>query len=442
MSAAPPPNITHPATDDPSGLDESVSENTFLLQRNSSAQVETYSQKQVSSYCQPLSIFRWTLVFLFFCGIAILVTNNEPKRVRKAYYTFPSNFVWGVATSAYQIEGAFNEEGRRGPNATIWDVFVRQPGRVADNSTGDIADDHYHRVKADLALMKSLNIKAYRFSIAWSRILPNGTGDYVNPSGIAFYNHLIDKLLENDIEPFVTLFHWDLPQPLEDQYSGWLGIETTDAFVEYARVCFENFGDRVSRWITMNEAWTVSVNGYASGLHAPGHVSPTEPYIVGHHLLLAHAKAARLYKNEYAEKQNGMIGIANSGDYRYPLTESRNDREAAERAISFQLGWFTDPIFLGKYPDMMRERLGTRLPEFSKEEQRLIHGSADFIGLNYYSAFMASEPLKEASYDGFWSHIYVNFTDDPSWEHNDMGKVWNTFQFGWTFSEMYGYELF
>ena len=166
---------------------------------------------------------------------------------------FPPKFVWGVATSSYQIEGAVQEDGR---GETIWDTFVRIPGTILDNSTGDVADDHYHRMKQDVALMKSLNVQAYRFSVAWSRILPPGVGQ-VNLAGIQFYNELIDELLRNDIEPYMTLFHWDLPQALQDDFDGWLDRRCVDAFVDYARVIFQHFSPKVKRFITLNEPWTL-----------------------------------------------------------------------------------------------------------------------------------------------------------------------------------------
>lgn len=359
-------------------------------------------------------------------GVAcILVTTflfrRAPGRSNTLYHTFPSDFVWGTATSSYQIEGAVKEDGR-GPS--IWDVFSHEPGNTLDNVTGDVTCDHYHRMEEDVALMKSLNVKAYRFSISWSRILPKGTGD-LNPRGIQFYSRLIDTLLANDIEPWVTLFHWDLPQALEEEYGGWLDMRTSEAFAEYARICFEQFGDRVKRWITLNESWTVSVAGYNNGVHAPGHKDKpsTEPYIVGHHLLLAHAKAVRVYKQHFATEQKGLIGISNCGDFRYPLADNDADKKAAERAMLFQLGWFVDPILLGDYPSVMREQLGDRLPYFSPDEHDLLLGSTDFLGLNYYSALLATDPKQRPTFGGYWADIFVDFSDDPLWEKNEMG--WN-----------------
>ena len=224
------------------------------------------------------------------------------------YYDFGPHFTWGVATSSYQIEGAVSADGR---GESIWDVFCNDNHdnnrHIIDQSDGSVACDHYHRVAQDVALMARLNIRAYRFSIAWPRIMPHGTGT-VNPQGLQFYNYLIDTLLSYDIEPWITLFHWDLPQAfMENGRQGWMDVNTSHAFAEYAKVCFEAFGDRVHHWITLNEAWTVAVNGHATGIHAPGHQSTTEPYIVGHNLLLAHGwavQAFRQYQNQMAATNN------------------------------------------------------------------------------------------------------------------------------------------
>jgi beta-glucosidase/6-phospho-beta-glucosidase/beta-galactosidase len=365
--------------------------------------------------------------FAFICVLAMSMFRFHNENVDSKRRNFPLEFVFGAATSSYQIEGATREDGR-GPS--VWDTFViSQPNPILDNSTGDIACDHYHRVEEDVRLMKDLHLKAYRFSMSWSRILPEGTRDGgVNQAGIDFYNHLIDTLLENDIVPYVTLFHWDTPQALEDRYGGWLDARTAEAFAEdYSRIAFRAFGDRVQHWITINEPWTVAVNGYSSGIHAPGHKDKpgTEPYIVGHNLLLAHAKATLIYRESFQVKQKGVIGIANSGDFRYPARKDDEDsQEAAERAMVFQFGWFVDPLFFGEYPQAMRDRLGDRLPKVTASERQLfLEASTDFLGLNYYSAFLASTPHKEAEYGGYWADIHVDFRDDPVWRHNDMG--WN-----------------
>lgn len=355
-----------------------------------------------TSPSSPLSFLEWSQ--------RNKIESSKPVR-------FPETFIWGVATSSYQIEGAIDEGGR---GKTIWDNFCHQGIHISDNSTGDVACDHYHRMKEDVAMMKQLNIEAYRFSIAWSRILPNGTGG-VNQAGVDFYNDLIDTLVGHGIEPWVTLYHWDLPEALQVKYGGWLDPRIVDVFAEYAQVCFLAFGDRVKNWITINEAWTVSVNGFSTGIHAPGHLSSTEPYLVGHHLLLAHSKAASIYKSFFQLRQKGRIGIANCGDFRYPRTDRPEDREAAERAMLFQFGWFTDPLLLGDYPPIMRQLLGDRLPSFTEDNRAELVNSTDFIGLNYYSSFLASKPAFKTADNSYWADMYVDFSGDAKWTTNDMG---------------------
>src|SRR5690606_28421603 len=208
---------------------------------------------------------------------------------------FPDNFIWGTATSSYQIEGAAKLYGK-GPS--IWDAFSNIPGKVHNNETGDIACDHYHTYKEDIQLMKNMGVKAYRFSIAWARVMPTGK-DTINEAGIQFYSDLIDELLKADIVPWVTLYHWDLPLALQLENDGWLGTSLPDYFAAYADLCFERFGERVKNWITLNEPWVASILGYGQGVFAPGRISTSEPYLAGHHFILAHAKAVHIYRNKY-----------------------------------------------------------------------------------------------------------------------------------------------
>lgn len=336
--------------------------------------------------------------------------------------SFPANFLWGSATSAYQIEGAPLEDGK-GPS--IWDVFCMIPGKVHQGDTGNVACDHYHRFREDVALMQQLGIKAYRFSISWPRLLPAGRG-VVNQAGIDFYNALIDELLQAGIEPWVTLYHWDLPAALEFELHGWLGEGIADAFATYAEVCFQHFGDRVKNWITINEAWVVAILGYGHGVFAPGIQSPDLPYLAGHNLLKAHAKAVQVYRQKYQTQQAGRIGITNNCDWREPLTDSPADQAAAQRALEFFLAWFADPIYHGDYPAVMRERLGSRLPSFSEEEKELIKGSSDFFGLNHYTTMYASDASQgnEAGSvygnGGLSADQDVNLSVSPDWKLTDM----------------------
>ncbi|KAK3150857.1 hypothetical protein QOZ80_3AG0238660 [Eleusine coracana subsp. coracana] len=309
--------------------------------------------------------------------------------------SFPEGFVFGTASSAYQHEGAAKADGR---GQTIWDKFAHTFGKIVDFSNADVAVDQYHRYEEDIQLMADMGMDAYRFSIAWSRILPNGTGQ-VNQAGIDHYNNFIDTLLAKGIQPYVTLYHWDLPQALEDRYTGWLNRQIVNDYAVYAEICFKAFGDRVKHWITFNEPHTVAVQGYDSGLQAPGRCSVllhlycrtgnsgTEPYIVAHNMILAHATVSDIYRKKYKATQNGQLGIAFDVMWFEPMTNTTIDIEAAKRAQEFQLGWFADPFFFGDYPTTMRTRVGDRLPKFTADEATLVKGALDFVGINHYTTY-------------------------------------------------------
>ena len=351
---------------------------------------------------------------------------------------FPSDFLWGAATSSFQIEGAV-AEGGRGPS--IWDIFCRDSDLNCNGDLGTVTDDHYHRWREDVQLMKEIGLKAYRFSISWSRVLPSGKVDFkhadndtniegVNYEGVEFYSKLIDELISSNIVPVITLYHWDLPQGLQDEYGGWEHRKIIDDFANYARVCFHFFGHRVKHWVTINEGWTVAIHGYEEASNAPGRLGKDyggsgDPYLVGHHVLLAHAAAVKVFRQEgYQDDGKSMIGICNSGDFRFPLNpESIDDQEAANRAIEFQLGWMSDPIYLGDYPKSMRRILGDRLPTFTADEINQVKGSADFLGLNHYSSAIASKPAEPPKWAGYWADQFVTLSDDPSWNKTAMG--WN-----------------
>lgn len=336
---------------------------------------------------------------------------------------FPKDFVWGTATSAYQVEGGA-ASGGRGPS--IWDEFCLQPGNIANGDSGLEACDHFHRFQEDVKLMADMGVGAYRFSISWSRIMPNGKLSSLNQQGVDFYNDLIDCCRSHGIEPWVTLYHWDLPQSLQVNHQGWMSEAVTDLFAEYANICFAQFGDRVKHWITVNEAWVVSILGHGQGVFAPGHTSNVEPYQVAHNLLLAHAKAVKVYRDQFQAHQGGIIGITNNCDWREPLSDDPRDQSAAQRALEFFLGWFADPIYLGDYPQSMRERVGDRLPVLTAEQQELVQGSSDFFGLNHYTTMLVSEPKGEMveqdvyGNGGLSEDQDIELSVNAKWEKTDM----------------------
>ncbi|OVA10665.1 Glycoside hydrolase [Macleaya cordata] len=298
---------------------------------------------------------------------------------------FPPNFVFGVATSAYQVEGASKEGGR---GDSIWDVFSHIEGKIIDKSNGDIAVDQYHLYKEDVSLMAKLGFRAYRFSVSWSRIFPDGLGTKINEEGITYYNNLINALLDNGMQPYITLYHWDLPHNLHESMGGWLTEKIVKYFAIYAETCFASFGDRVKHWITINEPLQTAINGYGAGIFAPGRSenSSIEPYLAAHYQLLAHAAAVSVYKKKFKAQQGGEIGLVVDCEWAEAFSDKMEDKDAAARRLEFQLGWFLDPIYYGDYPEVMRERLGDRLPKFSDEDKELLRNSVDFVGLNHYTS--------------------------------------------------------
>ncbi len=341
---------------------------------------------------------------------------------------FPTDFLWGAATSSYQIEGAWLAGGK---GLSIWDAFCHIPGKIKNNDTGDIACDHYHRFEEDVKLMAEMGLRAYRFSISWPRIQPTGQGK-PNAEGMRFYSQLIDALLAHHITPWVTLYHWDLPLALQLEYDGWLNPKLADFFADYAAMCFEAFGDRVKHWLTLNEPWCSVVLGHGLGIHAPGRMSPAEPYLAGHTLLRAHALAVERYRTQFQPHQKGRIAITNNCDWREPLTDSDADGQAAQRAVEFFLGWFADPVFKGDYPAVMRERLGDRLPHFTAAESVRLKGSADFFGLNHYSTMYAAHAAEAVNTvhdnNGTAEDQGVILSSDPDWEKTQM--EWNIVPWG------------
>ena len=290
---------------------------------------------------------------------------------------FPDGFLWGAATSAYQIEGAPLEDGA-GPS--IWQRFTHSPGLTAGGDTGDVACDHYHRWREDVALMREIGLTAYRFSISWSRVLPEGRGR-VNRKGLDFYSRLVDALLDGGIRPNVTLFHWDLPEALDDR-GGWLNPDIADWFADYARVVYDALDDRVPMWATLNEPWVVTDGGYLHGTLAPGHRNLFEAPRATHNLLRAHARGVQAYR---AGGGKHRIGLVVNIEPKYPASQRAEDLAATERAHAYMNRQYLDPVLLGRYPDEMREIFGEAWPEFPAEDLALVRERIDFVGVNYYT---------------------------------------------------------
>ncbi len=307
--------------------------------------------------------------------------------------SFPPDFLWGASTAAYQIEGGARDDGR-GPST--WDAFTLIPGKTANNETGEIACDHYHRWREDVELMRALKLNSYRFSISWSRVMPQGRGA-VNAAGLDFYDRLVDALRAANIEPMATLYHWDLPLALQFELNGWEHDDLPKLFADYADLMYERLGDRVKYWLTLNEPWVSVDAGYFHGVHAPGIKDVRRGYVAGHNLLRAHAHGVARYRA--SAKGGGKIGFALNAPFFFPATQHRADVDAAERALVAFAAWFNDPPWFGDYPAVMRERLGSLLPAFSDEDSRLLKRSIDLIALNYYFSEVARHQDGAGAFD-------------------------------------------
>jgi beta-glucosidase len=294
-------------------------------------------------------------------------------------YIFPKNFLWGTATSAYQIEGSPTADGA---GRSIWHRFSHTPENTFLNQTGDVACDHYRRYKEDVGLMRELGTNAYRFSVSWSRIFPEGTGS-VNKKGIDFYSRLVDELLDKGIKPNCTLYHWDLPEALDNR-GGWLNRDIADWFADYATTMFDALGDRVEMWSTLNEPWVVTDGGYLHGVLAPGHANFFEAPLASHNLMRSHGMGVERFRSSKAAKK-GKIGIAVNLEPKYPASQSPEDLEATRRADAYMNRQYLDPVFLGHYPKELTEIFGEAWPEWPDADMRLIRQPIDFLGINYYT---------------------------------------------------------
>ncbi len=293
---------------------------------------------------------------------------------------FPDQFLWGAATAAYQIEGAVSEDGR---GESIWDRFSHTPGMTEDGATGDVACDHYHRWRDDLDLMADVGLKAYRFSVAWPRIYPEGAGS-LNQRGLDFYARLVDGLLERDIVPMATLYHWDLPQALETRLGGWGARETADRFADYAATMFGALGDRVQHWVTMNEPWVSSFIGHYTGRHAPGQRDLAKAVRASHHQLLGHARAVQVYRSLGLP---GAIGITLDLQTASPDGDTEEDHRAAELGDGYTNRWFLDPLLHGRYPQDIVDLFGDHgapMDVVESGDLAAINAPIDFLGVNFY----------------------------------------------------------
>src|SRR5277367_3622467 len=304
---------------------------------------------------------------------------------------FPTSFVWGVASSAFQIEGAWAADGK---GASIWDEFCRLPGVIADGSDGSIACDHYNRLESDLDLIAALGVGAYRFSVSWPRIQPNGSGEAV-ASGMDFYNRLVDGLLERDIEPFATLYHWDLPATLQREHNGWADRNTAYRFAEYAALVAERLGDRVRSFATHNEPWVTATIGHELGHFAPGIKNRAVAMQVSHHCLLSHGLAMKAMRSA---RSNLEVGIVLNLSPVYPATDSAADAAQASREDGLLARWYLDALLRGEYPADILEYLAADAPRIEIGDAQLIAQPLDFIGVNYYHPVISSvtQPFEHA----------------------------------------------
>ncbi|KAJ8924098.1 hypothetical protein NQ315_006880 [Exocentrus adspersus] len=360
---------------------------------------------------------------IWWCYLIVFACKAEANR------SFPDGFMFGVATAAYQIEGAWNEDGK-GEN--IWDYMIHNNrSTIANNDTADVACDSYHKYKEDVELIAGLNLTHYRFSISWSRVLPAGFAYKINEKGIEYYKNLVKELLAHNIQPVVTLYHWDLPEPLQE-IGGWTNPDMVKYFKEYARIVIESLPE-VQYWATFNEPKQVCRAGYGVGSLAPKISSDgIADYICPYVIVKSHAEVYRMYKNEFPELK-GKMSIVLDGQWAEPASNSSDDLLAAERKMHFEFGIYANPIFLGDWPQVVKERVDyrsenenftrSRLPVFTKEEVDFINGTFDYLGFNHYYTRLAAD-AEESPFDspGYDKDVRVVTTEDPDWDRSPNGN--------------------
>ena len=346
---------------------------------------------------------------------------------------FPQDFIWGAATSSYQIEGAWDQDQK---GESIWDRFSHTPGKIENGETGDVACDHYHRYPEDVALMKGLGLQAYRFSVSWPRFLPAGRGQ-VSQAGVDFYSRLVDKLLEAGIEPFLTLYHWDMPQILEDQ-GGWPSRMIVDAFLEFTDVVTRSLGDRVKYWTTFNEPFVSAMLGYQIGVHAPGHTSMSEGVAAAHHILLAHGMAVPLIRKNVPDAQ---VGIVTNHGPKMPASSSFADKKAAVYADGYLNRWYLDPLAGRGYPQDMVDAFGGRMDFVQDGDLDVIATPIDYLGINYYTReIVRSKEISESENEPP-TIIQGDEITEMDWEvypdglYDFLGRL--HFEYGYSFPAIY-----
>ncbi|CBY16001.1 unnamed protein product [Oikopleura dioica] len=372
--------------------------------------------------------FMFTVIILTL-GMIVFMLNGLPSEYDKIYFDqFPASFRFGIATASYQVEGGASHRGKN-----IWDTFSHTPGNIEDGSTGDDACDSFRNYETDVKNVAALGLDFYRFSISWSRLIPTGViSEGISEAGLDYYHKLLNKLEEEKIEAMVTLYHWDLPQKLQD-YGGWTNVSLAERFQEYADLCFKSFGPKVKRWITFNEPRETSLGGYEIGYMAPGYkLHGTGTYNTSYTILRAHAAAYRLYAERYRNLQFGEVGITLNCDWAQPVDNSVANRDAADRFLQWYIGIWAHPILLGDYPSVIKETVKTktnakgfrksRLPEFSQDEVDYIKGTFDFLGLNSYTTRMVQFKQCQDEEDHYNCDQDLKAFADPTWPTS--GSSW------------------